>query len=56
MITRKEPDIMPELVDICVKDFACDCSKAENELGYQEVSLEEMAQDTYDWMVSEGKL
>jgi dihydroflavonol-4-reductase len=56
LITRKEPDITPEVVDLGVLDFACDCSKAENELGYREVSLEEMAQDTYNWMVSEGKL
>lgn len=56
LITRKEPDVTPELVDVGVIDFACDCSKAENELGYQEVPLQEMARDTYDWMVSEGKL
>jgi dihydroflavonol-4-reductase len=56
LITRKEPDITPEVVDVGVIDFACDCSKAENELGYQEVSLEKMAQDAYDWMVSEGRL
>jgi nucleoside-diphosphate-sugar epimerase len=56
LITRKEPDMTPEVVDLGVLDFACDCSKAENELGYREVSLEKMAQDTYDWMVSEGKL
>ena len=56
LITRKEPDMTPEVVDLGVLDFACDCSKAENELGYREVSLEKMAQDTYEWLVSEGKL
>jgi nucleoside-diphosphate-sugar epimerase len=55
-ITRKEPDITPEVAHLCSMNFSFDCTKAEQELGYREVTLDEMLADTHDWLVAEGRL
>lgn len=55
-ITRKEPDITPEVAHLCSMSFFFDCTKAERELGYQEVTLDEMLEDTHTWLLTEGLL
>ena len=55
-ITKKEPDITPEVAHLCSMDFRFDCAKAERELGYREVSLDKMLQDTHAWLLAEGRL
>ena len=55
-ITGKEPDITPELVHMFSMDMSFDCSKAERELGYREVSLDRMVDDTYAWLKAEGRI
>ena len=49
-VTKREPDITPESAALVTKRVFCDCSKAERELGFQRVGLEEMLADCYTWM------
>jgi dihydroflavonol-4-reductase len=51
-VTRREPDITPESAALVTKRVYCDCSKAERELGFTRVGLEEMLADCYAWMKS----
>ena len=56
LLTRREPDVTPEIAHIGTIDFTCDCSKAERELDYREVSLQQMLDDTHAWLVQEKRL
>lgn len=55
-ITGKEPDITPEAAAMASHDIRCDSSKAERELGYRAVPVEDMLRDTIDWMNDKGLL
>jgi dihydroflavonol-4-reductase len=52
LVTRREPDVTPESAALVTKHVICDCSKAERELGFERVGLEEMLADCYAWMKS----
>ena len=56
VFTGKEPDITPEAAAIVTHTIRCDSSKAERELGYRSVPLEDMVRQTIDWMEGEGLL
>jgi nucleoside-diphosphate-sugar epimerase len=56
VLTGKEPDITPEAAAVVTHTIRCDSSKAERELGYRSVPLEEMVRETIDWMEGEGLL
>lgn len=55
-LTGKEPDVTPEIAEICCARIQLDCSKAERELGYREVTLRQMFEDTVAWLEAEGRL
>ena len=54
--TGREPDLTPEAARMVSKNLTVDCSKAEAELGYRPVPLEEILTDCYHWLRSEGRL
>ncbi len=56
VFTGKEPDITPEAAAIVTHTIRCDSSKAERELGYRSVPLEDMVRETIEWMEGEGML
>jgi len=56
LLTGREPDLTPEAVHMLSMDVTLDCSKAERELGYREVSLDTMVDDTYQWLQAEGRI
>lgn len=49
-VTGREPDVTPESAALVTKRVLCDCSKAERELGFLRVPLEDMLRDCYNWM------
>jgi nucleoside-diphosphate-sugar epimerase len=51
-VTRRSPQITPAAAHLTSLRYACDCAKAQAELGYRETSLREMVADTHAWMVS----
>lgn len=51
-----EPDITPESAAMASHDIRCDSSKAERELDYRAVPVEDMLRDTIDWMNEKGLL
>jgi nucleoside-diphosphate-sugar epimerase len=53
-ITGKEPDLTPEKAILVTDQIFCNSQKAEKELGYHPVSLRDMLNDCYQWMLSEG--
>ncbi len=55
-LTRKKPDLTPELVWIMTNRIVASSKKAEKELGYQTVPLKLMLKDCYHWMKKEGLL
>ena len=52
-ITGKEPDLTPEKAILITDQVLCNSQKAEKELGYHSVSLRDMLNDCYQWMLSE---
>ncbi len=54
MITRRPPDITPEIALALSRDFTVDSSKAERELGYKQPPLREMVEDSCRWLKAEG--
>ncbi len=52
----RRPDITPEIAEMASVDILVDCSKAERELGYKPVPLQEMVKDACDWLKQEGLL
>lgn len=54
LVTGKEPDLTPEKALMVTKRVVATSTKAVNELGYNDqVSLDEMLNDCYQWMKSE---
>lgn len=52
-VTRKEPDMTPEKAMMVSERVVADCSKAVEELGYDNaIGLDKMLQDSYDWLRS----
>ncbi|MCA9074968.1 MAG: NAD-dependent epimerase/dehydratase family protein [Planctomycetaceae bacterium] len=56
LVTRTEPDVTPEIVHLCITNFSCDCTPAKTDLGYKEVPLRQMVQDSYNWLTANGRL
>lgn len=55
-LTRKEPDLTPEVAHMFSMDITFDCSKAERELGYEETSIDQMVDDMHAWLQAEGRI
>jgi nucleoside-diphosphate-sugar epimerase len=56
LITRKAPDVTPEIALILGSNTDCDSAKAERVLGYSTCSVAEMVRDSYDWLVATGRI
>ena len=54
--TGKEPDLTPEMAKGFSGNVTITAAKAQRELGFKIVPLEEMVKDCYDWMVAEGRI
>jgi nucleoside-diphosphate-sugar epimerase len=52
-LSGKDPVITPEIVTISTSWIRVDSSKAENELGYKPVGIEEIVKDTCEWFTKE---
>lgn len=55
-LTRREPDLTPEKVQLVTESLTCSGEKARAELDYQPVSITVMLADTIRWMRAEGML
>jgi nucleoside-diphosphate-sugar epimerase len=55
-LTGKAPDMTPEMADLLCRDTAVVTDKAERELGYRRVPLEQCIADSYAWLKAEGEL
>jgi nucleoside-diphosphate-sugar epimerase len=55
-LSRREPDITPEAAAIACVKAQCSSRLAEQELGYRQVPLRVMIEDSYNWMAAEGLL
>ena len=53
LISRKKPEVTPEMVHLTSSRMICSSDKAQKELGYQPVSLKNMVTDCYQWMQKE---
>lgn len=56
LVTGREPDITRGVVHLFSMNIFFDCTKAEQELGYRETSLDRMVDDTYAWLLAEGRI
>jgi dihydroflavonol-4-reductase len=54
LLTRKEPDLTPEMATLLSRAITCRSDKAARELGYQAVPLHTMFEDCYRWLAAEG--
>lgn len=54
--TGKQPTITPEMAKGFGGRSTITAAKAQRDLGFKVVTLEEMAKDCYDWMVAEGRI
>lgn len=55
-ITRKEPDITPEIAAMLSAEQVCISAKAVRELGYRTVPLRDMFEECHRWLVAAGTL
>jgi nucleoside-diphosphate-sugar epimerase len=55
-IIGRAPGVTPETVFSVTRNMACDCSKAQRELGYEPVKLDIMVEDSFRWLKNEGLL
>ena len=55
-LTRRMPELTPEIVRLATTTTFCDCSKAMRELGLRAVPLRDMVADCAAWMAGEGLL
>jgi len=55
-LTGKEPEMTPELATMLSRESRVETNKAETELGYRRVPLAKCLEDSYRWLVAEGKL
>ncbi|MDH5737397.1 MAG: SDR family oxidoreductase [Gammaproteobacteria bacterium] len=56
LLTRREPDLTPEVCALMCAHQSLKTDKAFNELGYQSANIETMVADCIAWMRSEGML
>ena len=56
LVTGKEPDITPESAELLCSRWAVDPSKAERELGFRRVPLQQMVEDSHRWLAAEHLL
>ncbi len=56
LVTRREPQVTPEGVELACRRQACVSAKAERELGYRPVPLAVMVEDCRRWMSEAGLL
>ena len=54
--TNKEPALTPEMAKGFGGSVTVTAAKAQRELGFKIVSLEEMVKDCFDWMRAEGRI
>jgi nucleoside-diphosphate-sugar epimerase len=54
MVTGKEPRVTPESAMFGCRNLFADCAKAERELGYEAVPLEDMLRESIDWLRGAG--
>lgn len=54
--TNKEPALTPEMAKGFSGGVTVTAAKAQRELGFKIVSLEQMVKDCYDWMRAEGRI
>ncbi len=52
-ISRREPDLTPDMAGVLGIDFDARSGKAERELGYQRQPFAKQVRDTFDWLRSE---
>jgi len=55
-LTRREPDITPEKATLLSSDLLCSSAKAERELGYLSVPLQDMLEECHRWLLAQGLL
>lgn len=55
-VTRREPDLTPEMATLLSSAIACRSDKAAQELGFQSVPLQTMFEDCYHWLAAEGMI
>jgi dihydroflavonol-4-reductase len=55
-ITRRAPDVTPEIALILGSNTDCDSAKAERVLGYSTCSVAEMVRDCHAWLVAADKI
>ncbi len=55
-LTRKEPELTPEKVQLVTENLTCSGEKAQRELDFQPVPVTVMLEDTINWMRLEGLL
>ncbi len=55
-ITGKEPPLTPEMATLMCWRNLCATHKAERELGYERVPLQQCIADSYAWLVANGRL
>ena len=53
-VSRKEPDLTPEKIELSTEHLRASSEKAVRELDYQPVSLADMVRNCYNWLVSSG--
>jgi len=53
-VSRKEPDLTPEKIELSTEHLRASSEKAVRELDYQPVSLTDMVRNCYNWLVSSG--
>jgi nucleoside-diphosphate-sugar epimerase len=54
--TKKRPSVTPEIAHLMGRRWVCRSDKAIRELDYRTVSVREMFEDCYRWLVAEGRL
>ena len=54
--TGKQPDVTPEGAAMIVRHIHCDSSKAQRELGYALTPVQQLLEETCQWMKAEGML
>jgi nucleoside-diphosphate-sugar epimerase len=56
VVTRKPPYTTPEMALLFSSTMLYSSAKAERELGYSTCDLATMVKDTYEWLVTEGRI
>ena len=52
-LTRREPDLTPEMATLLSRTILCRSDKAARELGFQTVPLQTMFEDCHQWLAAE---